>query len=96
MELTEFIKQRNEKAAAQLRKDIGQRLKQFRKEKGFKSQASFASDVGTTRAAYSKYETGEVAPGDPFIQLLCSKFNLSEHWLRTGDGAADVGSELHS
>lgn len=50
------------------------------------SQAEFAAMLGTTRPAIASYETGKVVPSDTFIQLLCSKFSINEHWLRTGEG----------
>ena len=42
--------------------------------------------LGTSRRAITTYETGLVVPSDTFIQLLCTKFNIDEHWLRTGEG----------
>lgn len=50
------------------------------------SQEAFAKLLGITRTAYNKYELGLVIPSDTFIQLLCTKFNIDEHWLRTGEG----------
>lgn len=66
--------------------ELGKRLKLIRKEAGYKSQLAFAEELGTTRSAYSKYEVGDVLPADTFIQLMCTKFNINEHWLRTGEG----------
>lgn len=48
------------------------------------SQEKFAEMLGTTRAAIATYELGKVIPSDTFIQLLCSKFNVNEAWLRNG------------
>jgi len=50
------------------------------------SQSSFAELLGTTRNAIASYELGKVVPNDTFIQLLCSKFDVNEQWLRTGEG----------
>ena len=50
------------------------------------SQEKFAVLLGTTRNAIASYESGKVIPSDTFIQLLCTKFNIDEHWLRTGEG----------
>lgn len=66
--------------------ELGKRLKLIRKEAGYKSQLAFAEELGTTRSAYSKYEVGDVLPADTVIQLICTKFNINEHWLRTGEG----------
>lgn len=65
---------------------LGTRLKTVRKHLGFKSQAAYAEELGTTLAAYSKYETNVVTPTDSFIKLVCSKFSINEEWLRTGEG----------
>lgn len=50
------------------------------------SQTAFAEMLGTSRRAITTYETGVVTPSDTFIQLLCTKFNINEEWLRTGKG----------
>lgn len=64
-----------------------ERIKAVRKSlSGKVSQTAFAEMLGTTRPAIASYETGSVTPNDTFIQLLCSKFNIDEHWLRTGEG----------
>ena len=61
------------------------RLKKIRKVLPQKtSQEKFAVLLGTTRNAIASYESGKVVPSDTFIQLLCTKFNISEEWLRTG------------
>ena len=63
------------------------RLKKIRKVLPQKtSQEKFAVLLGTTRNAIASYESGKVVPSDTFIQLLCTKFNIDEHWLRTGEG----------
>ena len=63
------------------------RLKRIRKVLPQKtSQEKFAVLLGTTRNAIASYESGKVIPSDTFIQLLCTKFNINEHWLRTGEG----------
>lgn len=73
------------------------RLREVRKSQPQKvTQETFAESLGTTRNAIVSYELGKVIPSDTFIQLLCTKFNINEHWLRTGEGemketgAADI------
>lgn len=51
-----------------------------------KTQQDFGSLCGKSRDAIANYETGRVTPDDAFIKLLCLKFNVNEHWLRTGEG----------
>ena len=66
---------------------LKERLRDVRKSLPQKtSQEAFAKLLGITRTAYNKYELGLVVPSDTFIQLLCTKFNIDEHWLRTGEG----------
>ena len=68
--------------------ELHERIKAVRKSLRPKvSQAVFAQMLGTTRRAITTYETGVVVPSDTFIQLLCTKFNINEEWLRTGKGA---------
>ena len=64
---------------------IGERLKTFRKSIK-KTQAEFGSLLGTSRDTITNYEIGRVEPTDTFIQLLVTKFSVSEKWLRTGEG----------
>lgn len=64
---------------------LHERIKAVRKSLTPKvSQTAFAEMLGTSRRAITTYETGVVVPSDTFIQLLCTKFNISEEWLRTG------------
>ena len=51
-----------------------------------KTQQEFGSDCGKSRDAIANYETGRVVPDTAFLKLLCLKFNVNEHWLRTGEG----------
>lgn len=67
-------------------KDRIKLIRQSLRKKPKVSQTEFAQMLGTTRPAIASYETGKVTPSDTFIQLMCSKFNVNEHWLRTGEG----------
>ena len=68
--------------------ELHERIRDVRKNlKPKASQTVFAEMLGTSRAAIATYERGVVVPSDTFIQLLCSKFNVSEEWLRTGAGS---------
>lgn len=64
---------------------IGTQIKIFRKSLK-KTQAEFGELLGAGRDVISNYEIGRVKPTDTFIQLLVSKYNVSEKWLRTGQG----------
>ena len=63
------------------------------REKPKVSQSEFADLLGTTRPAIASYEIGKVVPSDTFIQLVCSKFNVNEGWLRTGVGEMFLETE---
>ena len=77
-----------------MEQEFKDRLRVIRKSLPQKtSQEVFAKSLGLTRTAYNKYELGLVIPSDTFIQLVCSKFNISEEWLRTGEGEMRQESE---
>lgn len=61
------------------------RIKQIRKELDL-TQQEFANKVGTSRTNIACYETGKNTPSDAVISLICAKCNVSEEWLRTGEG----------
>lgn len=61
------------------------RIKKIRKDLNM-NQTEFGEAIGTSLAAYSKYETGKVIPDKTTRMLICSKFNVSETWLETGEG----------
>ncbi len=64
---------------------MNERLKSIRKSLSM-TQKDFGAELGVSRDTYASYESGRVIPNNTFIQLMCSKFNVNEEWLRTGDG----------
>jgi DNA-binding XRE family transcriptional regulator len=67
--------------------ELKDRIREVRKSiKPKLTQESFGNILGTSRDSIATYETGRVVPSDTFIQLLCSKFSINDHWLRTGEG----------
>ena len=64
---------------------INERIKAVRKYTGL-SQTDFAERLGTTRGVITNLEFEKTTPNDPFIKLICREFNVSEDWLRTGEG----------
>lgn len=50
------------------------------------TQTEFGTSIGATRAMIASYESGKVAPDKTTRLLICSKFNVSETWLETGEG----------
>lgn len=65
---------------------MGERLKELRKSLGL-TQQEFADRLGIKRNAITNYEVGRNAPADMVVSLICREFNVSENWLRTGEGS---------
>lgn len=64
---------------------MDERLKQLRKSLNL-TQQEFADKLKIKRNTIAKYETGRGEPIDAVVSLICEKFNVSEKWLRTGEG----------
>ena len=64
---------------------INERIKAVRKNSGL-SQTAFAERLGTTRGVITNLEGEKTEPNEPFLRLIYKEFNVSEEWLRTGDG----------
>lgn len=50
------------------------------------TQAQFGEEIGATRPMIASYESGKVIPDKTTRMLICSKFNVNETWLETGEG----------
>lgn len=50
------------------------------------SQTEFGERCGTSRSAVQKWESGENTMSDMVVLLVHREFNVSEEWLRTGEG----------
>lgn len=61
------------------------RIRRIRKDLNM-NQTEFGHELGCTQAAITSYETGRVVPDRSTRLLLCSKFNVNESWLETGEG----------
>ena len=64
---------------------IGERIKKVRKDKDL-TQQLFAEKIGTTANVLTNYETGRRNPSASAFNNICKTFNISEEWLRIGDG----------
>lgn len=62
-----------------------ERIKELRKALGL-TQQEFSGRIGVKRNTIAQYESGRNAPIDAVITLICREFNVSETWLRTGEG----------
>ena len=50
------------------------------------TQQEFADRIGIKRGALANYEVGRNEPIDAVVSLICREFQVSEPWLRTGEG----------
>ena len=73
---------------------IGERIKILRKELD-KTQQAFANAIGLKRNTIANYEIDQIQPSDRTIADICREFNVSETWLRTGEGEMflDLGED---
>ncbi|MEN3134119.1 helix-turn-helix domain-containing protein [Bacillus albus] len=65
---------------------IADRLKKVRTSTGM-TQVQFANSLGLTRAAYAKYEYGDVVPKEVVLRQIAHTFNVNKQWLETGTGS---------
>ena len=75
---------------------INERVRALRKELGM-NQTEFGERIAISQNHLTGIETGKRAVTDRTIKLICIEFNVSEEWLRTGNGpmysAEDSDSE---
>ena len=64
---------------------IGERITQLRKTLKM-NQSEFAESLKLTQSIISAYERGTRYPADITIQTICLTHNVSEDWLRDGEG----------
>lgn len=68
---------------------MNERIKKIRRYFDL-TQQEFADRLGTTRNNIAGYETGRRSPSVAVVSSICDKFNVNEHWLRTGEGGMFV------
>ena len=64
---------------------LRERIKKIRKESGL-TQAEFGAKIGVKSNTITTYETGTRVPSDAVIHSICRENNVSDAWLRTGEG----------
>lgn len=62
-----------------------ERIRLLRKELNL-NQTDFGDRIGVTQSAIAGYEAGNRIPLDTVITSICREFNVSEKWLRNGEG----------
>lgn len=65
------------------------RIKQIRKAHKL-TQVEFGEKIGVKGNTVTGYETGLRNPTDAVILSICREFNVSERWLRTGEGEPTI------
>lgn len=66
--------------------EISDRIRQLRKDLGM-SQEAFGKALGTTKDVIGNIEYDRLKKPEqkePLYQLICTKFDISEEWLRNG------------
>ncbi|MDR2717852.1 MAG: helix-turn-helix domain-containing protein [Treponema sp.] len=64
---------------------INERIREIRSVLGL-SQVKFSSIIALSNGYIGGVETGHIPVNDRLIKLVCSSFNISESWIRHGEG----------
>ena len=64
---------------------INDRIRQVRKSLKL-NQAKFGEQITLAQTYLSQIERGDREVTEKILKLVCLQFNVSEHWLRTGEG----------
>lgn len=65
---------------------INQRVYSLRKQSLGMTLEEFGHKIEMTKGAVSYMEKGNRVVSERTIKIICSEFNVNEHWLRTGEG----------
>jgi len=66
-------------------KTINERIKQVRTELNM-TQVNFSKMISISQSSLGEIETGVRKVNNRIIQLICSQFNVSIDWIKTGNG----------
>ena len=64
---------------------MNERIKNIRKNLKL-SQTEFGARIGVKQTTVASWELGNRDPQDVVIKAICDTYNVSENWLRTGEG----------
>ena len=64
---------------------MGERVRELRRALGLSGER-FGEKIGVKKSAVSKIEKGLVGLSEQNILAICREFNVSEEWLRSGEG----------
>lgn len=68
---------------------LGSRIRFIRSQFGY-NQTEFGDKIGAAQNTVSAWEKDKVVPADTAMVSICRTFNISEEWLRTGEGPMEV------
>lgn len=71
---------------------MNERLYQLRTQELKLSQEEFGSKIGVTRAAISRYESGDRSLSENIILSICRVFRVNYFWLKEGEGEIFSGT----
>ena len=54
------------------------------------TKTAFAERINVSQSFISRLVSGEKAPSDRTIADICREFNISEVWIRTGEGEPHI------
>jgi transcriptional regulator with XRE-family HTH domain len=78
--------------AAQLKRDIGDRLRLAREALGFTNAAAFARQHALDKTKLSHWERGKHYPDPIYVHLLWREYRITADWIYLGER----GSLAHS
>lgn len=64
---------------------MNERIKEVRKSLGL-TQNEFGEKLGVRGNTITNYESNSRKPSNAIISAICREFQISEEWLRTGEG----------
>ena len=70
-----------------------ERIKEIRKALGMTLE-QFGEAIGIKKSSLSLIENGINSPSEQTIKSICREFNVSEDWLRTGEGEMFVPLDI--
>lgn len=73
--------------------DIRERIKHFRKKVKKLTQDDFAKKINMSRSNLAGIESGGVNITDRVLSDICREFNVSDTWIRTGEGSMYAENE---
>lgn len=68
---------------------VNDRIKQIRNANNMTMEV-FGKKIGVGKTAISHIESGRANPSERTIMLICREYNVSETWLKTGEGDMSI------